>query len=82
MRQTARQAQGVVTYALPVEAFATRIKMELSDQGHFRRQSKDQGVFRGRSRDQGGHRATISMIKYFSWLITILTHRPRAEVGA
>jgi len=28
--------------------------------------------FRRRSRDQGGHRATISTIKYFSWLITII----------
>ena len=60
--------QGVVTYASAVEAFATGIKMESSDQGLFRRRSKDQGLFRRRSRDQGGLRATISTIKYWLFL--------------
>ena len=29
------QSQGVVTYTLPMEVFATMIKMRLSDQCHF-----------------------------------------------
>ena len=45
--------QGVVTYMLPVEAFATGIKMESSDQDRFKRQSSDQGRFTRQSSDQG-----------------------------
>jgi len=37
--------QGVVTHTLPVEAFATRIKMESSDQRSFRSPSRDQDEF-------------------------------------
>ena len=44
--------QGVVTYMPPVEAFATGIKMESSDQGRFTRRSSDQGRFTRQSSDQ------------------------------
>ena len=40
------ESQGVVTYMPPVEAFATGIKMESSNQGRFTRQSSDQDEFR------------------------------------
>ena len=45
-RQELKMAtQGVVTYASPVEAFATGIKMESSDQHSFWTRSRDQDEF-------------------------------------
>ena len=52
-RQRAYAVQGVVTYMSPVEAFATGIKMESSDQGRFTRQSSGQGRFTRQSSGQG-----------------------------
>ena len=40
------QPQGVVTYMSHVEAFATGIKIESSDQSPFWGRSRDQGVLR------------------------------------
>jgi len=57
--------------------------MESSEYGRFLKRSKDQGLFRRQSKDQGGLRATISMIKYFSWLIfnDILPHSDSLTSG-
>ena len=51
--------QGVVTYIRPVEAFATGIKMESSDQGLYWRRSSDQGLFLEAINDQDVLRATV-----------------------
>ena len=52
-KKSGLNTQGVVTYMSPVEAFATGIKMESSNQSRFTRQSSGQGRFTRQSSDQG-----------------------------